>query len=148
VIVYVSLVAGVLFGAGLAVGEMTNPAKVLSFLDFTGGWDPSLAFVMGAALLVSAASQILARRPGERFARARGAIPTATRIDARLLGGSVLFGLGWGLAGLCPGPAIAGLASGSPGVTLFAVSMLAGMTLHRFVPRANASASSALGADA
>jgi uncharacterized membrane protein YedE/YeeE len=131
---YAALVSGTLFGAGLAVAQMTNPAKVLAFLDVTGDWDPSLAFVMGAALAVSA----LAVRRKRTLARAAGDDsswePTATKIDARLLAGSALFGAGWGLAGFCPGPAIAALVSGSGGVALFVLSMLAGMGLYRLLP--------------
>ena len=119
-----ALIAGTLFGAGLAIAQMTNPAKVIGFLDVTGNWDPSLAFVMGSALVVSAVAYRL-RRPTI-------ATPTAG-IDGRLLGGATLFGLGWGLAGFCPGPAIASLVTGSGDVALFVVSMIAGMGLFRAI---------------
>lgn len=118
-----ALLSGMIFGAGLAVAQMTNPAKVLAFLDWKGAWDPSLALVMGAALAVSA----LAYR-----VRGRAASTTATGIDARLLTGAALFGLGWGLAGFCPGPAVAALVTGSGQVSLFVASMIAGMALHHF----------------
>jgi hypothetical protein len=115
----VALTSGTLFGAGLATSQMTNPAKVIAFLDVAGAWDPSLGFVMGAALVVSAIAYRVRREPA-----ASGAI------DARLLGGAALFGLGWGLAGFCPGPAIASLVTGSGRVALFVASMLAGMALY------------------
>ena len=114
-----ALLSGTIFGSGLAVARMTNPAKVLAFLDVAGGWDPSLAFVMGSALAVSAIAH--------RFRSAPSGI--ATGIDARLLGGSVLFGLGWGLAGFCPGPAIASLSTGSGEVVTFVLAMVVGMLL-------------------
>jgi uncharacterized membrane protein YedE/YeeE len=119
-----ALIAGTLFGAGLAIAQMTNPAKVIGFLDVAGNWDPSLAFVMGSALLVSAVAY--------RLRRTSLATPTAG-IDGRLIGGATLFGLGWGLAGFCPGPAIASLITGSGDVALFVVSMIAGMGLFRAV---------------
>lgn len=125
---WTALLAGVLFGAGLTVGQMTNPAKVIGFLDVTGDWDPSLAFVMGAALVVSA----IAHRV--RASRAVGATaPAAAGIDVRLLLGAALFGAGWGLAGFCPGPAVAALVTGSGRVLLFVASMIAGMGLYHLV---------------
>jgi uncharacterized membrane protein YedE/YeeE len=130
--VLIALASGTLFGAGLTVSQMTNPAKVLAFLDVTGAWDASLAFVMGTALLVSAVSY--------RIARARDPLagaPGIAGIDARLLVGASLFGAGWGLAGLCPGPAIAALVTGSTEVILFVAAMLSGMALFQlFVPAA------------
>jgi uncharacterized membrane protein YedE/YeeE len=121
----VALFSGTLFGAGLAIAQMTNPAKVIGFLDVAGAWDPSLAFVMAGALSVSAVAFHLHRRKV-------GPRPHAA-IDARLLGGAALFGTGWGLAGLCPGPAVASLVSGSGQVALFVVSMIAGMGIFRLV---------------
>lgn len=118
-----ALLSGSVFGAGLAVAQMTNPAKVLGFLDVAGAWDPSLAFVMGAALLVSAIAY-----------RVRGvAVQAASGIDGRLLTGACLFGLGWGLAGFCPGPAVASLVTGSSEVVLFVASMVVGMGLYHLV---------------
>jgi uncharacterized membrane protein YedE/YeeE len=114
-----ALLSGTIFGSGLAVARMTNPAKVLAFLDVAGAWDPSLAFVMGAALAVSALAY--------RFRPAPSGI--ATGIDARLLVGAGLFGLGWGLAGFCPGPAIASLSTGSGEVVTFVLAMVVGMLL-------------------
>jgi len=119
-----ALLSGTLFGAGLAVAQMTNPAKVIGFLDVAGTWDPSLAFVMGAALFVSAIAYHVYSGP------------TAARtapFDARLVGGAALFGLGWGLAGFCPGPAVASLVTGSWQVFLFVGSMVVGMALYRFI---------------
>ena len=118
-----SLLSGTLFGAGLATAQMTNPAKVIGFLDIAGSWDPSLVFVMGSALLVSAIAFRLQKTPLE----------FSTRIDARLIGGASLFGLGWGLAGFCPGPAIASLVTGSTQVVTFVASMLGGMVLYHFM---------------
>jgi uncharacterized membrane protein YedE/YeeE len=128
-----ALLAGALFGAGLAVSGMMNPAKVLNFLDLAGSWDPSLALVMGAALAVAApAFRVAARRPKPLLA-ARFEIPTSRRVDAPLLAGAALFGLGWGLVGLCPGPAVAVLTTGLPGALLFFAALVAGMVLHRLV---------------
>ncbi len=130
-----ALVAGLVFGIGLTVSQMVNPAKVLAFLDVTGNWDPSLAFVMGGALLVTFVGYRLAwRRPkpllGERFA-----LPTARQIDLPLIAGAVLFGVGWGLVGLCPGPAIAALTLGGWPVLLFVGAMVAGMALAEGLSR-------------
>ena len=119
--VIVALASGVTFGGGLALAGMTNPAKVLGFLDVAGDWDPSLAFVMGAALLVFAVAYRVTREE----------VATASGIDARLLVGATLFGVGWGLAGFCPGPAIAALMTGSTSVLTFVGAMVAGMALYR-----------------
>ena len=143
-----ALASGTLFGAGLAVAQMTNPAKVIAFLDVTGHWDPSLAFVMGSALAISAGANAIARRrrkapdspstkPG--WSSVEDSSPSGTNrsgIDARLIGGSALFGIGWGLAGFCPGPALASIVTGSPRALLFVGSMIAGMGLYRLVVRA------------
>lgn len=121
--------AGLLFGAGLTVSQMVNPQKVTDFLDFFGRWDPSLAFVMGGALGVSAALfRLILRRPHPLY-EAGFHLPSARRIDARLIGGSALFGVGWGLGGFCPGPAVASLAYGAWGSMVFAAAMIAGMAL-------------------
>lgn len=120
---------GGLFGFGLAWSGMTNPARVLAFLDVTGDFDPTLALVMGGALAVTfPAFAWILKRPRPLLAPAFR-LPTATRIDAPLIGGAALFGVGWGLAGLCPGPALAGLVTGSPQVLLFCAAMLAGQWL-------------------
>lgn len=131
----VSLVAGVVFGLGLAVAEMTNPLKVLDFLDLAGHWDPSLAFVMGGAVMVTlVAFRFVLRRPvplyGDRFH-----LPTLTQLDRKLLGGAALFGIGWGLAGYCPGPALATILSGNSETWLFVPAMLVGGALQRWQSR-------------
>lgn len=130
-----SLIAGTVFGIGLAVSGMMNPAKVLGFLDIAGDWDPTLAFVMGGALLVTAPGFWLLRKRGVALTGGKLHLPRRSDIDGRLLGGAALFGLGWGLGGFCPGPAIAGLATGVGGVYVFVAAMLAGMLLFRFVPK-------------
>jgi uncharacterized membrane protein YedE/YeeE len=126
-----ALLAGVVFGLGLAVSQMINPAKVLGFLDFAGAWDPSLAFVMAGALGVTAVGYRFAlKRPAPLLA-ARFDLPTLRQIDGRLLAGAVIFGIGWGLVGFCPGPAIASLALGVKESLIFVGAMLAGMALFR-----------------
>lgn len=128
-----SLLIGTLFGVGLAVSEMIDPARVIGFLDVAGRWDPTLVFVMAGALCVSAPAFHYARRAGKAPALATAfALPTRSDIDAPLVGGAAIFGVGWGLSGLCPGPAIAGLSMGVPPIAAFAASMLAGMALFRY----------------
>jgi len=128
-----ALVAGGIFGLGLAVSGMTNPDKVLNFLDVAGHWDPSLALVMGAALAVATPGFAWLRRRGCTLDG--GALPAqpGTRLDRRLLAGSALFGIGWGLAGYCPGPALANLAHGGSDAIVFVVAMLVGSQLARFI---------------
>ena len=129
-----ALVAGALFGLGLAVSGMTNPDKVLNFLDITGQWDPSLALVMGAALAVSIPGFAWVRRHSTTTACGDPLqLPTAKRIDGRLLAGSALFGIGWGIAGYCPGPALANLAHAGEAIA-FVAAMLAGSQLVRLLP--------------
>ena len=126
-----ALAAGLLFGIGLTVSQMVNPAKVLNFLDLAGRWDPSLAFVLGGAVMTAALGfRFVRRRTAPLFARAFR-WPTARDIDRRLVLGAALFGLGWGLVGLCPGPAITALALAPRDVALFTLAMLAGMAIHR-----------------
>jgi uncharacterized protein len=127
----IALVAGLLFGLGLGISEMLSPSRVLGFLDISGLWDPTLLFVMGGALLITFPAFRLARRMQHPLFESKFALPTRKDIDARLIQGAVLFGIGWGLAGLCPGPAIVGLASLNTEVLLFFVSMLTGMLLYR-----------------
>jgi uncharacterized membrane protein YedE/YeeE len=128
--------AGVVFGAGLAVSQMVNPAKVLAFLDLAGAWDPSLALVMGGALAVATPAFAWARRPAARPLLADAfQIPERREIDARLLAGASLFGVGWGLGGFCPGPALAALAGGEPRVWLFVAALLAGALVHDVTSR-------------
>ncbi|MCX7060133.1 MAG: YeeE/YedE family protein [Gammaproteobacteria bacterium] len=125
-----SLVSGLLFGAGLALGGMTDPGKVVAFLDVTGAWDPSLAFVMGSALLVTFPVFAWVRRSARPLFAERFQLPTRRDLDPQLLLGAALFGIGWGIAGLCPGPAIANLGAGSPEILLFVATMVAGMWLR------------------
>jgi uncharacterized membrane protein YedE/YeeE len=133
----IALAAGLLFGAGLAVSGMHDPAKVLGFLDVaaiaSGGWDPSLAFVMAGGLAVTLPAFWYARRRKAPLAAPAFQTPTATAIDKRLMLGALLFGGGWGLVGYCPGPALASLAFGATGTILFALAMVAGMALARLV---------------
>ncbi len=121
--------AGLVFGLGLIASGMTDPAKVLAFLDLAGAWDPSLALVMGGAIAVALGPFAWARRRGRTLTGEAVDWPTARGIDARLLGGGLLFGIGWGLAGLCPGPALVALAAGLPGVGMFVLALLAGLLL-------------------
>ena len=128
-----ALVAGALFGAGFIVSGMINPAKVQAFLDVAGAWDPSLAFVMLGAVAVTLLGYRLALRRGAPLFEARFALPTRTDVDLRLLGGSALFGAGWGLAGFCPGPALSGLAFGAGQTIVFVIAMAAGMIVARWL---------------
>ncbi|MET0807518.1 MAG: DUF6691 family protein [Pseudoxanthomonas sp.] len=131
----VAAVSGLLFGLGLAVSGMTDPDKVLNFLDVAGHWDPSLALVMGAALAVSAPGFAWMRRRGSSFSGAALPDPPSPRLDGRLLAGSALFGIGWGIAGYCPGPALANLAHGTLEAVVFILALLAGSALCRkFLP--------------
>lgn len=125
---------GLLFGLGLIVSEMVNPAKVLAFLDLFENWDPSLAFVMAGAVAVSAVGYAYAKRRGAAVFAPKLDIPTRRDLDPRLLTGAAIFGIGWGLAGFCPGPALVGLAFGPGEVLVFLAAMLAGMTLVRVIP--------------
>lgn len=127
-----SILCGLLFGAGLVVSDMINPARVLAFLDVTGNWDPSLAFVMGGALIPSSIAYAIRRRRQTPVFDNSFHVPANSRPDARLIAGAVLFGLGWGLVGLCPGPAIAALTTGRWEAGLFVAAMLAGMAAYRF----------------
>lgn len=125
--VLIALLAGAVFGAGLTISDMINPARVLNFLDVAGQWDPTLIFVMGGALAVTAPGYRLVMRRRQPFFEKAYALPTLTQVDAPLVIGSAVFGVGWGLAGICPGPAIAGLASLEPKMFVFAGAMIAGM---------------------
>jgi uncharacterized membrane protein YedE/YeeE len=123
----VAFVSGVLFSAGLVLSGMTHPAKVQGFLDVSGRWDPSLAFVMGGAIAVMAPIVALVRRRGRPLFDTTLHEPKPKAIDARLVGGSVLFGVGWGIGGLCPGPALVSLATGSLPIVAFVAAMLVGI---------------------
>ena len=128
----IAIGCGVLFGAGMIISDMVNPARVLAFLDVTGDWDPSLAFVMGGALIPSGIAWLIHRRMHAPVLAETFDVPTSRLIDRPLIGGAILFGLGWGLVGLCPGPALAALTTASWQAAIFVVAMLAGMTLFRF----------------
>lgn len=130
-----ALLIGLLFGAGLAVSGMMNPAKVLGFLDIAGDWDPTLAFVMGGALAVALPATLVARRRSRPVLGERFDMPAKRTIDVPLIAGSALFGLGWGLVGFCPGPAFAALATGLWQPGLFVVAMLAGMLVFHVLRR-------------
>ena len=128
-----AFVTGTIFALGLSISEMINPARVIGFLDLAGRWDPTLGFVMAGALAVTtpAFGIILRRRPllANEFY-----LPVKHSIDRRLILGAVLFGIGWGLGGLCPGPAVASLASGSPAVAMFVLAMIAGQWFAGWIP--------------
>jgi uncharacterized membrane protein YedE/YeeE len=133
-----AFLAGLLFGSGLILSGMSNPAKVLAFLDLAGQWDPSLLFVMVGAILVAA---IAFRVGGARARTVFGGhihIPGAARVDARLVLGSVVFGVGWGLVGYCPGPALTSLGVGGWPTLLFVAAMIAGMAIFEVIERISA----------
>jgi uncharacterized protein len=133
-----SFLAGLVFGFGLLISGMSNPAKVLGFLDLAGKWDPSLALVMAGAIGVGVAAFALAKRRKTTCLGLPMSLPVATHIDRRLVTGSVLFGLGWGLAGVCPGPALVLLGAGAMKGWLFVAAMLAGMGLFEWIERKRA----------
>jgi uncharacterized membrane protein YedE/YeeE len=123
---------GLLFGLGLLLSGMTDPAKVLGFLDLFGAWDPSLAFVMGGAIAVGLFAFALAKKRSTAFLGGAMQLPTSKDIDRRLVLGGVTFGVGWGLAGFCPGPGLVSLAAGQPKAAVFVAAMVAGMLVFEF----------------
>ncbi|MGG2399280.1 DUF6691 family protein [Pseudomonas sp. SH1-B] len=125
-----AFVCGLLFGLGLLLAGMADPAKVLAFLDIAGNWDPSLALVMAGAIGVAAVPLNLARQRARALLGGAMQLPTRRDLDARLIGGSLLFGIGWGIAGICPGPALAILLTGHWQALLFVMAMLAGMFIY------------------
>lgn len=129
---------GLLFGLGLIVAGMTDPSKVLGFLDLAGAWDPSLAFVMGGAILVGLGAFALAKQRSTSLLGAAMQLPTSTVIDRRLVLGSLLFGAGWGVAGFCPGPAIVSLGAGQSKAAVFVLAMVAGMAIFEWAERRKA----------
>ncbi len=134
----IAFLCGLLFGAGLIVSQMSNPAKVLGFLDIFGKWDPSLALVMvGATGVFAVAYRLALRRRAPLFDKSFVS-PEKTRVDSALIGGSFVFGVGWGLAGFCPGPAIVSSGFGDPRVWAFVLAMVAGLALSRLVRRRTA----------
>jgi hypothetical protein len=130
-----SLLSGLVFGVGLLVSGMANPAKVLGFLDLAGKWDPSLALVMLGAIAVGIVAFQIAGARKLTFLKLEFRLPTRTDMDKRLILGSVLFGAGWGLAGFCPGPALVAMGAGEPKAVVFVVAMLAGMALFEVLEK-------------
>lgn len=137
--VFTSLLAGLVFGLGLIVSGMANPAKVLGFLDLAGAWDPSLALVMLGAIAVGFFAFLIAKNRTRSFIGAEMKLPGAGKIDQRLIGGSVLFGVGWGVAGFCPGPALVALGTGEGKALVFVAAMLAGMVAFELFERRRSS---------
>jgi len=130
-----SFLAGLVFGLGLIVAGMANPAKVLAFLDLAGAWDPSLALVMAGAIAVGAGALLLMRKRTRSLLGAPMRLPSARNIDRRVVVGSLLFGVGWGLAGICPGPALVLVGYALPKGLVFFAAMLAGMGVFEFIER-------------
>ena len=128
--VLAALASGLIFGFGLSLSGMLDPARVRGFLDVTGSWDPSLAFVLGGAVFIATIGYRLALWFGRPLLDHRFHLPMKTRIDRPLILGSAIFGIGWGIAGLCPGPAVASLSLGLAPTILFVVAMLIGMEIH------------------
>lgn len=128
--VFLAMASGLLFGLGLIAGGMTDPTKVQGFLDVFGHWDPSLAFVMGGAILVGIVGFAMARRRTLAWSGEAIDLPQSRAVDTRLLAGGALFGIGWGLGGLCPGPAMTALGAGFAPAAWFVAAMLLGMWLH------------------
>ena len=133
---FFALLAGLIFGLGLTVAGMANPAKVLGFLDIGGLWDPSLALVMAAAVAIATLGFTWAKKRKVSLLGQPLQLPTSNRIDRRLIGGSLLFGAGWGLAGICPGPALVLLGAGMFKGVIFVAAMVAGMAIFSLLERA------------
>lgn len=136
----IEFLVGLLFGWGLLLSGMTDPGKVQGFLDLFGAWDPSLALVMGGAIAVGVFAFALAKRRTTTSLGGAMQLPTARDIDKPLIVGSLMFGVGWGLAGFCPGPGIVAMAAGQPKAAVFVVAMLAGMLAHKLLNRAGTGA--------
>ena len=134
-LIFTSLLAGLVFGLGLIVSGMANPAKVLGFLDLTGAWDPSLALVMAGAIGVSFFAFLVAKKRSRSLIGADMKLPAGRTIDRRLLIGSTLFGIGWGVAGFCPGPGLVALGLGEVKALIFVAAMLAGMALFELLEK-------------
>ena len=137
---FTSFLAGLVFGLGLIVSGMANPAKVLGFLDLGGRWDPSLALVMGGAIAVGAVAFAVARRRTRSLLGAAMRLPTARAVDRRLVLGSILFGIGWGVAGFCPGPGLVAAGMGEAKALVFVAAMLAGMVGYELIERRRSAA--------
>lgn len=132
---FIEFLVGLLFGIGLLISGMTDPGKVLGFLDLAGAWDPSLAFVMGGAILVGVIAFTVAKQRTRTFLGTALHLPTSRHIDRRLVLGSLTFGVGWGLAGFCPGPGLVALGAGEPKAALFVAAMVGGMLLFGIFER-------------
>jgi len=135
---FFALLSGLIFGIGLIVSGMTDPAKVLGFLDLAGTWDPSLALVMGGAIAIGLIAFTIARKRSLSLLGLPMQLPTARQLDRRLILGSLTFGIGWGLAGICPGPALVLLGEGVTQGALFIAAMLAGMGIFEWLERRKA----------
>ncbi len=135
-----SLFAGLIFGVGLLVSGMANPEKVLGFLDIAGQWDPSLALVMAGAILVGIFAFTIARRRTLSFLGFSMKLPSSTKVDKRLVVGGLTFGVGWGIAGFCPGPGLVALGAGEAKAVVFVAAMVAGMALFELIERQRAKA--------
>lgn len=133
--IIVALLCGLLFGIGLLVAGMADPGKVQAFLDLAGAWDPSLALVMAGAIAVASVAFMLARQRAQSLLGLPMELPTARAIDRRLVGGSLLFGIGWGIAGICPGPALVLLGVGRGEAVWFVAAMLCGMAVFEVLER-------------
>ncbi|MNR87760.1 hypothetical protein D3C72_186600 [compost metagenome] len=133
--ILMALLAGLIFGIGLIVSGMANPAKVIAFLDLGGQWDPSLAFVMGGAILIGLIAFRIAARRNKTLLGDALRLPQATQIDRRLVGGGLAFGVGWGLAGYCPGPALVSLTIGNSKTIIFVAAMVLGMAIFEVLER-------------
>ncbi|MEO7391211.1 MAG: YeeE/YedE family protein [Ramlibacter sp.] len=132
---FVEFLVGLLFGVGLLLSGMADPGKVIGFLDLAGAWDPSLALVMGGAVAVGVFAFAVARKRTTSFLGSAMQLPAGNDVDARLIVGSVVFGVGWGLAGFCPGPALVAAGAGHPQAWVFTLAMIAGMALHEMSSR-------------
>ena len=143
--IFASWLAGVIFGLGLIVSGMADPAKVLGFLDLAGAWDPSLAFVMAGAIAVAAVAFAVARKRTVSFLGGAMNLPKPRRIDRRLVAGSLMFGIGWGVAGFCPGPGLVALGMGEIKALVFVVAMLAGMGFYEVLEHRKQRQASAFG---
>jgi hypothetical protein len=130
-----AVIAGALFAIGLVLSGMTDPGKVTGFLDLGGAWNPSLAFVMGGAIAIYAPVAWVAKRRAQPVFAARFELPGQQGIDVRLVGGAVVFGVGWGLSGYCPGPALTSIGTGAHTVTVFLLTMLVGIAIARLIRR-------------
>ncbi|MEO7010699.1 MAG: YeeE/YedE family protein [Caldimonas sp.] len=133
--IFTSLLAGLVFGLGLVISGMANPAKVVGFLDLADAWDPSLAFVMAGAIAVGLIAFAVARKRTLSLLGTEMKLPTARRIDMRLVGGSLMFGVGWGVAGFCPGPGLVALGMGESKAVVFVLAMLLGMGVFELFER-------------